>query len=319
MGTNLRAICPINKIEIQSLSGRRLAVDAHNHLFQFITAIRTRSGEPVKDSEGRPISHLLGLLPRTANLIDQGIKLVYVFDGLMPELKARTLEERKNLKIEAKRKYEQAKKREDIEEMRKYAVRTSRLTPEIIEDSKNLLQAMGVPIVQAPAEADAQAAYMVKKGDCYAAASQDYDMLLHGTPRVARNISKASRKSRGLELIVRDELLENLDITQNELIALAMFVGTDYNPDGVKGIAFKRGLKLLRKNTIEEAFRKVAPELEWRPIVDLFKNMDVNESYSVKCNPPNKDTLYELLVEKHGLSEERVEKRVKQLRQNYQG
>jgi flap endonuclease-1 len=237
----------------------------------------------------------------------------------MPELKARTLEERKNLKIEAKRKYEQAKKREDIEEMRKYAVRTSRLTPEIIEDSKNLLQAMGVPIVQAPAEADAQAAYMVKKGDCYAAASQDYDMLLHGTPRVARNISKASRKSRGLELIVRDELLENLDITQNELIALAMFVGTDYNPDGVKGIAFKRGLKLLRKNTIEEAFRKVAPELEWRPIVDLFKNMDVNESYSVKCNPPNKDTLYELLVEKHGLSEERVEKRVKQLRQNYQG
>ncbi|MFO7837370.1 MAG: flap endonuclease-1 [Candidatus Thorarchaeota archaeon] len=317
MGTNLRAICPINKIEIDRLEGKWLAVDAHNHLFQFITAIRARNGDPIRDSKGRPISHLLGLLPRTANLIDRGIRLAYVFDGPMPELKARTLEKRKNLKIKAKKKYKLAKEREDIEEMRKYAVRTSRLTPEIIESSKALLKAMGVPVIQAPAEADAQAAYMVKEDDCYAAASQDYDMLLHGTPRVARNISKASRRSRGLELIVLEEMLENLGINRNQLIALAMFIGTDYNPDGVKGIAFKRGLKLLRNNTIGESFEKVAPDLDWRPILDLFNNMAVNETYSLEWKTPDEDALYELLVEKHDFSEKRVEKRVKQLWLNH--
>jgi flap endonuclease-1 len=312
MGVNLGKIVKPEKIDISKLSGKTLALDAHNHLYQFLTAIRTREGDLITDSDENVISHLLGLFPRTVNLMKNHIKVVYVFDGKFPELKEQTITKRKESKKKAKELYKKAKEKENIEEMRKYAVRTSRLTDQIINDSKELIRLLGLPVIEAPYEAEAQAAFMVQKEDAYAVSSNDYDTLLHGTKKLIRKLSKSNRKLEP-EIVVLDSLLENLRIDRDKLIALAMMIGTDYNPQGIKGIGFNRGLKLLRNNSVEEIFQKLDPDFDWKRIMDLFKNMEVVEDYEIEWVHPDKEKIRELLIEKHNFSEDRVNKKLKEL------
>ena len=53
----------------------------------------------------------------------------------------------------------------------------------MIEESKELLIAMGIAVVQAPGEGEAEAAYLARiKDKIYASVSQDYDSLLFGAP-----------------------------------------------------------------------------------------------------------------------------------------
>jgi flap endonuclease-1 len=121
--------------------------------------------------------------------MEHGLKLVFVFDGKPPALKSREIARRVELKMDAAQKHKEAEEKGDIEEMKKYAVRTARLTTEMIEESKQLLTLLGIPIIQAPSEGEAQAAYMTKQGDAYAVVSQDFDSLLFGCTRVVRNLS----------------------------------------------------------------------------------------------------------------------------------
>ncbi len=163
MGVQITELLVKKEINLNELANKVIAVDSHLFLYQFLTTIRQRDGSLLIDSKGRVTSHLAGLFTRSTKLIEAGLKLVYVFDGEPPKLKHEERERRKKVKIEAQKKYEEAKKKEDLEEMRKYAARTTRLTPEMIEEAKKLIKALGIPVVEAPSEGEAQAAYMVKK------------------------------------------------------------------------------------------------------------------------------------------------------------
>jgi len=159
MGVQISNILPRKQIEIKELSGRKIAIDAFNWIYQFLSIIRDReTGEPLKDSKGRITSHLSGLFYRTSKLMEAGIRPIYVFDGEPPEFK-HAVGERAERKIEAQWKLMQAVEEEDVESIRKLSQQTSRLTCEMIEQSKNLLRFMGIPVIQASSEGEAQCSF----------------------------------------------------------------------------------------------------------------------------------------------------------------
>ena len=333
MGVQITDILVKKEIELSSLRNKTLAVDASNHLYQFLSTIRGIDGSLLTDSRGNVTSHLIGLLSRTTNLMKQGIRLVYVFDGAVPDLKRAETRKRRQIKEEAAEKFLKAEEEGNLEDMRKYASRNSRLTKEMIEEAGKLLKALGVPCVDAPAEGEAQAAGMASRGDCHAVASQDADCLLFRSPLLIRNCSITGRKKLpgkmayrhvSPELISLKENLEKMGLSQEQLISLAMLVGTDYNRGGIKGIGPKKALELARKHPrprdLFEAVKWTDHfEVGWEEVFKLISEMPVTEDYELEFGKVDRDEITKLLVEEHDFSQERVEKSIAELLEAEEG
>ncbi len=335
MGLNFKDLVVKKEISISDLKGKVLAVDAMNMLYQFLTTIRSADGSVLTDRKGRVTSHLIGLFSRTTVLMEQGLKLVFVFDGKAPEIKQKTWEKRTAVKKEAFLKLKEAEQQGDVESMRKFAARTAVLTKEMREDAKEVIKALGLPIVQAPSEGEAQTAHMAKNGDAYASVSQDYDNLIFGCPLLVRNLSiEGRRKKAGKfayqkvnpEFISLQEVLDNLGLNLDQLIVLAILVGTDYNPGGVKGIGPKTGLKLLKEHgkNFEKIFTEVEwnkhyPDLEWTKVFETIRNMPVTDDYEMEWKKVDEKKLLKLLVEEHDFSEERVRMKLDKLKEAQKG
>ncbi|RLG84015.1 MAG: flap endonuclease-1 [Thermoprotei archaeon] len=334
MGVNLKDLIPDDvKIiidDLRSLRGRVISIDAYNALYQFLTAIRQIDGTPLMDSRGRITSHLNGLFYRTINFVEAGIKLVYVFDGQPPEIKYMEIERRRKIKEEAVKKYEEALKKGDLEAAKRYAQMSARLTEDMVADAKKLLDAMGIPWVQAPAEGEAQAAYMTARGDCWATGSQDYDSLLFGSPRLIRNLTisgrrKLPRKDIYIEIkpevIELAKLLKKLSLTREQLIAIGILVGTDYNPDGVKGIGPKKALQLVRTYRDIDKLFKAIPRREFPvdplKIFEYFMNPPHTDDYKLEWREPDEKAVIEILVEEHDFSIQRVKNALERYKKAY--
>ena len=307
MGVKFKDIVSPEEISLKDLEGRTVAIDAYNTIYQFLSGIRQRDGSPLMDQNGNVTSHLSGILYRTASIVDKGIKPIYVFDGESHEHKAKTIEQRRAIKEEAMEKWEEAKAAGNIEEARKFAIRTSRMSPYILESSKELLDYMGIPYVQAVGEGEAQGAYIVNQGDAWAVASQDYDCLLFGAPRIVRNLTLSGGLS-NLEYLELEKVLEELDLSREQLIDVALMVGTDFN-EGIHGIGAKTGIKLIRNNSLEDVLvQKGITDVEVEPdeLRDIFLKHDVNTDYKIKFKSAKTDKLLEFMCEEHGFSESRV-------------
>jgi flap endonuclease-1 len=189
----------------------------------------------------------------------------------------------------------------------------------MVQESKELISLLGIPVVQAPSEGEAQAAYMVKENKGFAVGSQDFDSLVHGATKLARNLSisgrrknKAGYETISPELIDLSENLNNLGIDQNQLIALAMIIGTDYNPGGIKGIGPKNALKLVKKYPYDfnPLFKEVKWneyfDFEWAEVYDTIKKMPTTKDYKLEWNDINPEKIKEMLVDEHDFSEQRV-------------
>ena len=215
MGVQLKDILVSHETSLEELKGKVIIIDAYNILYQFLSSIRGPDGALFTDSKGRVTSHLIGLLSRNSRLLEAGIKPVFVFDGKVPELKLKVLQERKAIKVEAAKQYAEALKDGDVESMRKYAARTVLLTKEMVVEAKALLTYMGIPIIDAPSEGEAQASFMVKNGDGYAVGSQDFDSLVNGATKLLQNLSIQGRRKKigGGTVLVKPlifDLKENL-------------------------------------------------------------------------------------------------------------
>ncbi|MCX8175963.1 MAG: flap endonuclease-1 [Candidatus Bathyarchaeota archaeon] len=326
MGVNLKDIIPKKSASLEDLKGKSLAIDAYNALYQFLAIIRQPTGEPLTDKSGRITSHLSGLLYRTSNLVETGIKPVYVFDGKPPSLKSVEIERRKTIKQQAVVKYEEALRRGSLEEARKYAQMTSKLEDYMVEDAKTLLNLLGIPWVQASSEGEAQAAYLAIKGDVWATASQDYDSLLFGAPKLVRNLTiSGKRKLPGknvyvevnLEVIDLNQVLAELKISREQLIDVGMLIGTDFNPEGVKGIGPKTALKLVREygaiEKIPNLPLEVFPEKPEK-IREIFLKPNVTNAYKVEWKTPNVESVIKFLCGERDFSEDRVRKAVEKIR-----
>jgi flap endonuclease-1 len=331
MGLNIREIIPRKEIEISSLKGKIVCVDAFNSLYQFLSSVRQPDGTPLMDDEKRITSHLSGIFYRNLTLLEQGIKLVYVFDGDAPTLKAKTHKKRKGVRDLASEKYEVAKQEEDLDKMKSYSSQLLRLDDEMIDESKELLNAMGIDVVQAPSEGEAEAAYLCKtKKEVYASVSQDYDSLLFGAPRLIRNLTLARRRKTFSgyvevkpEEIILEEVLKKLEINLEQLICLGILVGTDYNPKGIPRIGQKKALEIVKNfKKPEEIFASVEEKIanlndedkfDWREIFDLFINHEVKNA-DFDFRKVNEKKIKEILIERHNFSEERIEKQLERLR-----
>lgn len=327
MGVQITELLPKKEAKLEDLSSKVVAIDAANHLYQFLTTIRAPDGAFFTDSHGNVTSHLIGVFTRTTHLMKLGIKPAYVFDGEMPKLKKPEIRRRAEAKEEAAEKYAVAEKKGDTEEMKKYAARSTRLTKEMISDAKEVIEALGLPAIQAPGEGEAQAAFMVAKKDAYAIASQDADSLLFGATRVVRNLSiEGRRKLAGVlgytkvepELILLGDVLSSLGITQQQLICLAMLVGTDYNAGGIKGIGPKTALKLVKEHKTPANIFNAAEwgkhfSYPWQEVLELFEHPQLTDSYELKFSAANREKLIRILCEKHDFARQRVEKQFEEL------
>ena len=324
MGVKLGDIIPKKQIEFEDLSGKRIAIDFSNMAFQFLSSIRQPDGTPLMDSKGNITSVYIGIFSRITNLISKGILPCFVFDGKPPVLKLKQQQARAERKEIAKQKYDEAKEKQDIESMYKYAKQTSKLTEEIIKDSKELLKALGLPVIQAPSESDAQISFMAEKNDVWAAASSDHDCLLFGCPKIITNLTLSQRRKlpSGIsikinpKLIELSEVLKSLGLNQDQLIVLGILIGTDYNPGGIKGIGPKTALNLLKEHSnFEELFDELKPDFNWKQIYAIFKSMPIMKNYQLKWTPIDENKIKEILIDKHEFSEERVEKTLSKLKE----
>ncbi|WMW26254.1 flap endonuclease-1 [Methanolobus sediminis] len=323
MGVDIGELLKRSTIEVSDLSLNVVAIDAFNTLYQFLSIIRQRDGTPLKDSQGNVTSHLSGILYRMTNIVEAGVKPVFVFDGKPPEFKSSTIQKRTERREKAKANYELAKEEGLAEEAYKYAQASARVDATIVEDSKKLLSAMGIPYVDAPSEGEAQAAYMVKKGDADRIASQDYDSLLFGSPKVVRNLTVSGKRKlpkKNIYVDVKPELIdlkENLDemgINQSQLIDIALCVGTDYN-DGIEGVGPKTALKLVKEHgSIENILLEKGLEIEnLEGIKEFFKSPPVTDDYSLKWKKPDSSAVVSFLCGEHDFSEDRVTKALERL------
>ena len=331
MGVAITSILPKKEITFQELQGKKLAVDASNIIYQFLASIRQPDGTPLMDNNGNITSHLVGLASRVSNLMERNIKLAFVFDGVAPELKRKEQERRAEVKKEATKEYEIAKQREDIDGMKKYASRTTKLTKEMVCDAKELISYLGLPIIQAKSEGEAQAAYLVKQKHAFACISQDFDTLLHGADNLIRNLSIAGKRKKTNKLgyvTVKPEILNlsdnlnNLGLDQDQLIALSMLIGTDYNIGGIKGLGPKKALTTVKKykKDYAEMFKAVkwneSFEYNWEDVFYLIKKIPIEKDFELKFSTPNFDKITEFLCEKHDFDKERVEKSLNKISQS---
>jgi flap endonuclease-1 len=307
MGVKFRDIVSPESIKFEQLENKIVALDAANIIYQFLSSIRQADGTPLKDQNGNITSHLSGILYRTSSLIDKGIKPIYVFDGQSDILKKGTQDKRREVKEESQKQWDKALEEGRIEDARKYATRSSRMSREIIEGSKKLLELMGVPYIQAKGEGEAQASYMVEKGDAWAVGSQDYDCILFGAPRMVRNLTITGGKA-NLEIINLEKVLKDLEITREQLVDIAILVGTDFNM-GVKGIGAKTGLKLIKEyDNIFNVLEKQDVQLEIEPEIlrNIFLKHEVVSDYKLQWNSPDIDGVLAFLCGEHDFSEPRV-------------
>jgi len=328
MGVSLSGLVSAKEITLEDLRGKRIAIDANNTLYQFLSTIRDKmTGEPLRDSQGEVTSHLSGLFYRTAKLMENGIEPVYVFDGTPPEFKRETLENRVQIRAENKEKWEKALKEGDYEKVKMYAQGAARLTKEMSEESKKLLEYMGVPWMQAPSEGEAEASCLARKGRVWAAGSQDWDSLLFGAPRLVRNLTitgrrKVARKEKYIivnpEVVELDSVLAQLGITHDQLILTGILVGTDFNMGGVKGFGPKKALALVKeKKSLEGVLKEVSWDFRTSPeeIMEFFRNPPSCGHDIPKAHFQPEKVMG--LLTGHGFSEERISSVLEKMKESH--
>lgn len=316
-------LTPILKREqtsLKALTGTSFAIDASIEIHQFLALIRKRDGSLFTDSQGRVTSHLIGLLTRTSRLISEfKMRPVFVFDGRPNPLKHRTIAARREVRKKAEVEYDQAVSQRDYSKAWSKAVMTGRVTGSVLDDAKRLLTLMGIPWVDALEDAEAQASYMAAKGDVQAVGSKDYDCLLYGAPVLARYLTltgrewlPAQKRSRPLipEIIRLNENLQTLGITREQLVDLAILVGTDFD-DGVMGIGPKKALKLVSdfgsvENMPDEIRSKLPNNLD--DVRQVFLKPRVHENYSLKRSGPDRKGLVDFLSKEREFNQQRVER-----------
>lgn len=324
MGTAISELVEKETISLEYLNGRLVGIDSYNIIYQFLSSIRGPDGTPLMDKDGNITSHLTGLLYRTTNLVEKGIRPVFVFDGKPHELKSRTIEERKKIRTQAIEKHEQALKEGNIEDAKKFGSRALKLTDEMISDAKKLVSLMGFPVIDAPSDGEAQAAQMTLNGKIFGCASQDFDSLLFGASVLFRNIAvSGKRKATGRnfyvdvepEKIELEKTLSVLGISRQKLVWIGILIGTDFN-EKFPGIGPKKALALVKKFDSFEAIIKETgfePEFDYREVEQIFLKPPYSENFSLEFKEPDAEKIKDFLCAHHSFSEERVENALKKL------
>ncbi|XP_012465034.1 flap endonuclease 1 isoform X1 [Gossypium raimondii] len=310
--------------KLESYIGRKIAIDASMSIYQFLIVVGRRGTEMLTNEAGEVTSHLQGMFTRTIRLLEAGMEPIYVFDGHPPDLKKKVLVKRYSKRANATEYLQQAMETGNKDDIEKFSKRTVKVTKQHNEDCKRLLRLMGVPVIEAPSEAEAQCAALCKSGKVYAVASEDMDSLTFGAPRFLRHLmGPGSRKVRVLEFEV-GKVLEELNLTMDQFIDLCILSGCDYC-ESIRGIGGQTALKLIRQQgSIEHILQNINKERY--PIPDdwpyeearyLFKEPLVCtniEQFEMKRSAPDDEGLITFLVTENGFNSDRVTKAIEKIK-----
>jgi len=304
-------------ISPDKLRGKIIVVDALVTMYQMLATIRGPDGYFLVDSKGRITSHLVGIFNRECRLMSMGIRSVYVFDGPPLEIKLRVLRKRKEEKEKFYSQFLEAVRRGDVDKAIKLGKRAMFITDEMVRQTKRLLELLGIPIIQAPHDAEAQAAYIVRRGGAYAITTRDWDALVYGAPRIIMHWKIIHDPYLPAKLYTLDEFLEKLKLTREQLVDLAILLGTDFNPGGFKRIGPKTAYKLIKTyKSLDNLLRYGKIRWVWDVDPDeirrIFLNPPVIDSYEIKFEEPDEEELISFLVEEHNFSPQRVKERLRE-------
>ena len=325
MGVKLKDLANPRKTSFENLSGNNIAIDGYNIIYQFLTTIRGPTGEPLMNSKGKITSHITGLFYRNINLLNNNIRPIYVLDGKPPQLKSTLIKKRKEIREKNQEKYQKAMEEGDQEQARRYAHSMVKINEDIINDVKKILELMGIQCIQAPAEGEATVAYMNELDLVNYAVSQDYDSLLFGAKRLCRNLTvsgkrRIPRTNRFInvepEIIELKDFLRVNEINREQLVDIAILIGTDYNPNGFTRIGPKTAIKNIKKYKRIEEIPKIEKELELiniDEIRNMFLNPEVIKPEIIENNELQKEELISYLCTENDFSEERISNTIKKL------
>ncbi|XP_012088805.1 flap endonuclease 1 [Jatropha curcas] len=310
--------------KFESYFGRKIAIDASMSIYQFLIVVGRTGSEMLTNEAGEVTSHLQGMFNRTIRLLESGMKPVYVFDGQPPDLKKQELAKRYSRRADATEDLAQALETGIKEDIEKYSKRTVKVTKQHNEDCKRLLRLMGVPVIEAPSEAEAQCAALCKSGKVYAVASEDMDSLTFGAPRFLRHLmDPSSRKIPVMEFEIK-KILEELNLNMDQFIDLCILSGCDYC-DSIRGIGGLTALKLIRQHgcieTILENINRdryqIPDDWPYQEARRLFKEPLVltdGEEPEIKWTAPDEEGLIAFLVNENGFNSDRVTKAIEKIK-----
>ncbi|XP_063439030.1 flap endonuclease 1-like [Mytilus trossulus] len=313
--------------EIKNYFGRKVAIDASMCIYQFLIAVR-QDGSQLMNEDGETTSHLMGMFYRSIRMLEHGIKPVYVFDGKPPDMKSGELEKRKERREEAQKALEKAEEAGDEENIEKFNRRLVKVSKQHNEECKELLKLMGVPFIEAPGEAEAQCAVLVKAGKVYATGTEDMDALTFGTSVQLRNLTVAEARKLPIKEFHYQKVLEELGMNKDEFIDLCILLGCDYC-ESIRGIGPKRAYDLVKQHhSIEEILKHLdskkytVPE-DWmfKEARRLFQEPEVTdpETLDLKWTDPDEEALVDYMVNKKNFSEDRIRNGIKKLQKAKQG
>eukprot|EP00218_Dolichomastix_sp_CCMP3274_P001498 CAMPEP_0170158780 /NCGR_PEP_ID=MMETSP0033_2-20121228/69098_1 /TAXON_ID=195969 /ORGANISM="Dolichomastix tenuilepis, Strain CCMP3274" /LENGTH=359 /DNA_ID=CAMNT_0010396235 /DNA_START=39 /DNA_END=1118 /DNA_ORIENTATION=+ len=302
-----------------------------------MTVVGRQGDQTLTNEAGEVTSHLQGMFTRTIRMLEAGIKPVYVFDGKPPEMKSGELAKRKEKRVDADAKLEAAKEAaekaededaaaEQLAEVEKYSKRTVRVTTEHNEECKRLLRLMGMPVVEAPCEAEATCAALCKAGKVYAVGSEDMDTLTFGAPKLARNLMAPSSQGRPILEYDYAATLQGLELEPTQFVDLCILCGCDYT-DSIRNMGPVKALKGVKQfGNIEgiladikgkKTNMEVPEEWNFTGARQLFVEPDVTDASSLeefKWNTPDEQGLIDFLVKEKSFQQERVEKGVAKIK-----
>jgi len=312
----------IKENEIKNYFGRKVAIDASMSLYQFLIAVRQEGGAQLTGADGETTSHLMGMFYRTIRMCDNGIKPVYVFDGKPPQMKAGELEKRKEKRDEAQAALDKAKEEGNTEEVDKQSRRLVKVTKDHVEEVKVLLKHMGIPYVDAPCEAEAQCAELVKEGKVYAAGTEDMDALTFGTNILLRHLTFSEARKMPIKEFHLSNVLEGFEMDQDMFVDLCILLGCDY-VDKIKGIGPKKAIELVKKHKNIETIIENLDQTKY-PVPEnwlytearrLFKTPDVTPASEIelKWEKPDEEGLVAYMCGEKGFTEDRIRNGCKKL------
>uniref|UniRef100_A0A7S2R6Z8 Flap endonuclease 1 n=1 Tax=Eucampia antarctica TaxID=49252 RepID=A0A7S2R6Z8_9STRA len=334
----------VREVPLSSLHGRKIAIDASMAIYQFLIAVRSsnagnNASVMLTNEKGETTSHVQGFFNRTVRFLSEGIRPVFVFDGKPPPLKDHELTKRRARAKEATTKLKQAQEDGNIEEEEKQSKRLVRAGQKENEDCMTLLGLMGVPVVKAPCEAEAQAAAMAKAGSVHAVATEDMDALTFATPVLYRKMTFASGKA-DIQKLNYQQAIDGLNLSSDEFIDLCILLGCDYC-DTIRGIGPKTALKLIQQHrTIEKILstldrKKYGVPDNWLPPTTatdeekeefvpiyvearkMFTNHEVIQDVKLDWKPCQEPELRKYLVEEMGFNPDRVGSSIDKLQKAY--
>ena len=240
----LRDVAVLRTVPWDEVAGSVVAVDAHNWLYRYLTTtVKFTADAAYTTGEGAEVANLVGAVTGLAKLFEHDLTPVFVFDGGVTDLKEDEVERRREQREQAEERLAEARERGDGVEAARLSARTQRLTDVIHETTRELLRRLDVPVVEAPAEGEAQASYMARRGDVDYVGSEDYDTLLFGAPETLRQLTSSGDP----ELMSLAATLAEHDLTWEQLVDVGILCGTDFN-DGIDGVGPKTALKAVHEH-----------------------------------------------------------------------